>query len=418
LKDFVVPLYYFFNRKKRSAVVSTPRGTTWNLVRGGTRTYNLGAQFAGRTGWAMAVGTPTEFTISAAGVITAVLPHLYTTPRNLTVITDQGNLRIPTTSRDWFPNETDGHIPSAHFSVARSYSPEAREMFTLQIRDPSNWSGDPLVDDIVISSGADGYADITPLNAARVGITEGLVVIKSLRDQINETDMPRMEDDLGNSALFGYILNGVLTTYTSPGGHFYCVGAWNASDLNSGWSTPSILSAKYRQDQTHGLSVPRVTLLSIVQDRTPDSTTHRELDIGDFNSWPGLRSTGTTGNYQFSTNTFPNPSVTVPAANRDEWLLIHSGYVRNPAGGALMNHKQIDIFSLINNFHDDDSHTSNIDIHAGAGFRIVMGNYNFTEVQFHVTADTAADGDNWIDNIVPRFAENAAAVFGNTNQNY
>ena len=88
-------------RKRGERIPSLPR---WNLVRGGSRTYDVASQsgVGTRTNWVLN-NPPTGFTISSAGEITAALPHNYTaTPGILSITTTEGEIRVPTRIRDWF----------------------------------------------------------------------------------------------------------------------------------------------------------------------------------------------------------------------------------------------------------------------------------------------------------------------------
>ena len=410
MKDFVVPLYYFFNRKKRSAVVSTPQGTTWNLVRGGTRTDNLGAQFAGRTGWAMASGTPAEFTISAAGVISAVLPHLFTAPGTLTVTTDQGNIRVPTTIRDWFPSDDPNYRPGGFFSVARSHDGSANQlMLSIQVQGVNAYSN--LLDGPVdISSGSDGYLNREAVRTAVSEITDGIIYATRLREQI-AGHWAEDEDVANVRGAIGYVSDSEVTFLESPGGQVTMRGEWAVSDFNSDW-TDSISSNGFE----YGISsftfdyLNNYSAFAVLMNRTP-SVSSNDLAIGDTNAFPRLDYQGNNVYRMHSTGLKPDIDATSIA---NDWVALNWHSLLGTASTAA---KGIRYYSLATE-STDGAETVSQTPHNARGITIRADAYDFSEHMAYILSDAddatafrAAD----VDEI---YASNAAAIFGGVNIDY
>ena len=97
-----MPIY-----RSRSAGAPVPRNR-WDIVRGTRQTYNVAGKFeTPQTGWLL-TDAPTGISISDEGIITADLRHTDTSEiRELSVITDNEELNVPISVRDWCITDGD-----------------------------------------------------------------------------------------------------------------------------------------------------------------------------------------------------------------------------------------------------------------------------------------------------------------------
>ena len=373
---------------------------TWQLVTGKTRTYNVRKNSVGtRTGWALHE-PPSGFKISNAGIITAKLPHLYTErPTRLTIITDQGNIRLPTAVRDWFPGADSDYTPTNFFSIARAYNGAAEQtLFSIQVLDPNN--GTTRLAQTDVQSGADGYLNENALRAALSDITDGVIVVNRIRDQISGVWV----DNDGNRGALGYVHDGDVTILQSVGGKPMIRGRWNAANFNDDWSE-DISSPDFHYHTTDIDLNDNYILMLVLRNR--EGYNDNRLGFGDGNRFPGIKHNDTPFTNYYLNNNDEDPVLLIDLTYSEDWKLWEAFSLKTDA---TRFRKRIQYFDL-ETWRTRAANTGPDDGHSGDGLTLLAENFEFCEwAIFHV--------DDHIQANIYRasafrhiYARNAAAVF-------
>ena len=380
---------------------------TWHLVKGGTRTYNVTEKLSEtRTGWRLDE-PPNGFTINNVGVIRANLPHLYTTPPGeLRVMTDQGNIRVPTTIRDWFPADYRRYTPTAFFSTARAHSGAADQtLLSIEIWNPN--TGETLRIQTDIRSAADGYLDRKAIRRTATDITDGVIVVPRLHEQITG-GWANYDVDNAEIGALGYIANGNLTLFESPANRAAIRGNWKARDFNSAWSE-DVKSQFF----DYAIETPSLAdnyfFFAVLQNHV---FFENRLGIGDANSYPGLKFRDNPISRYFLGNNDDDPSVTVVGNHQTDWMLWEA---HSLLANETQYRKHVRYFDLERIYETGDvsNDFSNLgDGHYGPQLRIFAKDFSFSEFAlYHVDnlaqANTYRSSD--FDNV---YATNATAVYG------
>lgn len=380
---------------------------TWQLVTGETRTYNVTEQLAEtRTGWTLHE-QPNGFKISNTGIITATLPHLYTArPTKLTIITDQGNIKLPTAIRDWFPGADFDYTPTNFFSIARAHDGSAEQtLFSIEVLDPKN--GTTRLAQTDVQSGADGYLNENALRAALSDITDGVIVVSRIRDQISG----HWVDNDDNRGALGYINDGSITILQSVGGKHTIRGRWNAANFNDDWSE-DVGSPDFRYSTTDIDLGDNYILMLVLRNR--EGFNDNRLGFGDGNRFPAIKHNDTPFTNYYLNNNDDDPVLQIQFANTEDWKLWEAFSLKTDA---TQYRKGIRYYSLETRRTRADN-TGPDDGHNGDGLSLLAENFEFCEwAIFHV--DDHIQGNAYrTGNFRSVYARNAAAVFAGEAINY
>ncbi len=380
---------------------------TWQLVTGKTRTYNVTEKLAEtRTGWTLHK-PPNGFKISNAGIITATLPHLYTArPTKLTIITDQGNIKLRTAVRDWFPGADFDYTPTNFFSIARAHNGAAEQtLFSIEVLDPN--SGTTRLAQTDVQSGTDGYLNENALRAALSDITDGVIVVSRIRDQISG----HWVDNDGNRGALGYINDESVTILQSVGGKHTMRGRWNAANFNDDWSE-DVGSPDFRYSTTDIDLNDNYILMLVLRNR--EGFNDNRLGFGDGNRFPAIKHNDTPFTNYYLNNNDEDPVLQIQLTNTEYWKLWEAFSLKTDA---TQYRKGIRYYSLETPQTRADN-TGPDNGHSGEGLSLLAENFEFCEwAIFHV--DDHIQGNAYrTGNFRHVYARNAAAVFAGEAINY
>ena len=391
----------------------------WNLVRGGTRTYDAAAQVIGsRTGWSL-VNPPSEFTMSSAGVITAVLPQYHkTVPGDLTIQTTEETFSLQTTIRDFFPNDF-AFQPNHFYSSWRSYDGTARELFVGRYFSPTTILNPvtPVTQfttvELEISSGDDGYVDVAALQTRLNAISpNGILFVHKILNQVANYYITRSTMSVSGTDAFAYawLSNGVMTS-EMLNGHIQFRSNWQPSDFNSDWEGSHRTIASYRKDTTEfSISEQGFGIHAIAQNRNTAAGVD-QFWCGDYNSYPGFRNVGAS---QIRLNTIQAKAIiTIPPAILNNPFILTGAQLRN--AGTVFR-RQIFAFRLGQSQQVfDDTEYGNL--LSGQGGSIIVGDYNFGELALFPVVDGLVDAAIWRAQH-ETLVDNAVAILGNQSFTY
>jgi hypothetical protein len=380
----------------------------WQLVTGKTLTYNVAEQLAEtRTGWALHE-PPSRFTISNTGIITATLPHLYTArPTELTIITDQGNIRLPTAVRDWFPGADFDYTPTNFFSIARAHDGAAEQtLFSIAVLDPND--GTTRLAETDVQSGADGYLDENALRTLLNDITDGVIVVSRIRDQISG----HWVDNDDNRGALGYINNGSVTILQSVGGKPLIRGRWNAANFNNDWSA-DVGSPDFRY-RTTDIDLGDNYFHLLVIRNTRDSYDNR-LGFGDGNRFPAIKHSDLPYMHYYLNNNDEDPILYIDDVYiAEDWKLWEAFSLKTDAS----QYRKGLRYYVLETQYTRATQTEPDDGYSGDGLTLLGENFEFCEwAIFHV--DDHDEGNAYrTGNFRHVYARNAAAVFAGESINY
>lgn len=378
-----------------------PRLDRWHLVKGTRRRYNVPTKLTEpRTGWAL--HEPSDgFTISPAGTISANLPHLYTNPpRQLRVITDQGDLLVPITMRDWFPGADFDYAPANFFSIARAHnSAAAQTLFAIEVLDPND--GRTLLSETDAQSDAEGYLDETALQITLSDITDGIIVVNRIRDQISGNWV----ENSGNRGTLGYVQNGVVNIHRSAGQRPAIIGRWNAADFNSSWAS-SVSSPDFDYGTSTIDLADNYILMLVIRNR--EGYSDNRLAFGDSNRFPAIKHNDTPFTNYYLNNDDDDSVIQISFSVSEDWKLWEAFSLQTDATQYRKGIRYFDLqrqHSLADNSGPDDGHH-------GDGLRLLGEKFEFCEwaifrVNDHIEGNAYRTG-----NFRRTYARNAAAIFG------
>ena len=385
----------------------------WNLVRGGTRTYDAAAQVIGsRTGWSL-VNPPSEFTMSSAGVITAVLPQYHkTVPGDLTIQTTEETFSLQTTIRDFFPNDFVFQ-PNHFYSSWRSYDGTARNLFAGQYWAPTNAAAF-TTEDVVVSSGDDGYVDVDALQTRLNAISpNGILTVNEIYDQLDSRlNIPRITSAGTSEFAYVWLVNGVLSG-EMVNGHIQFRSNWRPSGLNSGWTGGHRATAGYQLFTTVGSISLQGFAMHVIAQKRNTGLSSNQFWCGDDNAYPGIRSVGAD---QLWLNIDGDKAIiTVPDAILNNPFILTGAQLRN--AGTVFR-RQIYAFRLGQSQQVFDD-TEYGDQWVGAGASIIVGDYNFGEMALFSVGEVngVTDANIWRAQH-ETLVDNAVAILGNQSFTY
>ncbi len=373
---------------------------TWQLVTGKRRTYNVRGKLSeARTGWTLHE-PPNGFTISNTGRITANLPHLYTTrPTELTIITDQGNIKLPTAVRDWFPGADFDYTPTNFFSIARAHDGSAEQtLFSIAVLDPLD--GTTRLAETDVQSGADGYLNENALQALLSDITDGVIVVNRIRDQISG----HWVDNDDNRGALGYINNGSVTILQSVGGKPLIRGRWNAANFNNDWSE-DVGSPDFRYSTTDIDLDDNYILMLVLRNR--EAYNDNRLGFGDGNRFPAIKHNDTPFTNYYLNNNDKDPILQIAFSVSEDWKLWEAFSLKTDVTQFRKGIRYYDLETQ----RTRAANTGPDNGHSGDGLSLLAENFEFCEwAIFHV--DDHVEGNTYrTGNFRRVYARNAAAVF-------
>lgn len=363
----------------------------WNLVRGGSRTYNVASQsgVGMRTNWVLN-RPPAGFTINRAGEIRAVLPHNHTEiPGTLIITTTEGEIRVPTSIRDLFLG--DLITPRHYYSASRAWDgASGRPLLDVSIRNISNSE----VATATINSGADGYADTSPLDNTP---NDRYFAISQIYDQVNGAHLTPVDSKFG---FIGHRRNNILSFFRTPGGMLAMRGTYTGRNTDRSRSF-SVGLAEYNNEDAAWRSP--MSMCAIM--RRHSTSTDSEFRFQDDNGYPGWRDTGVSS-YRFNTTNRPgDPSL--ETANNTKWALL--------LGDRLFITSSLEnVYAATYSLEADDdtvNERKHARTHTGGDMELVCDEYDFAE-GFVIEHGVGWQGaTSWLNNKLT-MVNNAVAKFG------
>ena len=382
---------------KRRASLPPLTVPTWNLVRGGSRTYNVASQsgVGTRRNWVLN-SPPAGFTISSAGELRAVLPHNHrATPGTLRITTSEGEIRVPTSIRDWFLG--DVITPRHYYSVSRAWDgASGRPLLDVSIRDISNSE----VATAIINSGADGYADMSALDNAP---NDRYFAISRIYDQNNGAHLTPVDSKFG---FIGHRRNSNLSFFRTPGQMLVMRGTYTRQNTDK-TELLSVESADYNNEDASWRSP--MSMCAIIRRRNASSTP--EFRFQDDNGYPGWRDIGASS-YRFNTTRRPHdPSL--ETENSTKWALL--------LGDRLFITSSLEnVYAATYSLEADDdtvNERKHARTHTGGDMELVCKEYDFAEAFVLEHAASQQRTDAWLDNKLT-MVNNAVTKFGGADFSY
>lgn len=384
--------YFVPITSKHGEPIVLPR---WDLVRGMTWTYDVAAVVPDRTGWAL-VNPPSGFSISSRGVISGMLGHSHTGASGvLSITTNEGEIRVPTSIRDWFLG--DVITPRHYYSVSRAWDgASGRRLLDVSVRDISNSE----VATAIISSGADGYADMSALDDAS---NDRYFAISRIYDQINGAHLIPVDSRFG---FIGHRRNNALSFFWTPGGMLAMRGTYSGRNTGNTGSFRVGLGEYNNEDASWESPMSMCAVM-----RRRNTRTTPEFRFSDDNGYPGWFDTAVSS-YRFSTTNRPgDPSL--KTENSTKWVLLLGDrlYVAGPLQ---------DVYAATYSLEADDvsiNEREHFGGHGGEDMELVCDEYDFAE-GFVLEHRADFQGANaWLDNKLT-MVNNAVAKFGGADITY
>ena len=389
---------------------------TWNLVRGTSQTYNVPAQISSAsadTGWSLAI-TPAGVSINSSGLITADLTHHFSYGSDsLTVNTDQGNYNIALSVRDYFP--VDFYLaPAMFYSSFRSWDHTERDLFRCQYI--SGVTPRAFNDaQVTVRSGADGYVDMAALQTTLAaissrGILQPLVIYNQM-----DSDIPMNLLDGSNSpALAGFMNDGALTMVLQNG-RPVIRGVWTPSALNSNFTMPARTLTEYispNTDETFG-SFHALVISMRRRDDAPDGTANAQrMWVGDFNSYPGMRTEDNFLNYNNRTSP---ADIGLSNAQIEEWGVWMAVSGRAISAGVNQYQRREHVWRQLNSNNGLTVSTAlEGDVgewRSGGGAELMMGAWDWAEMSAYEGLNTEVKANTYKERDVNLY-NNLVAVLG------
>ena len=401
----------------------------WNPIRGLSQTYDVAAALpTGVLNIAISGTTPPNFSINAAGVITADLPHLYTTEvETLQIGSSVGNLNLQVNLRDWFPNDSEIDLSTFH-SASRSFDGSAQELWRGLYWYPSVSGGNlNTTEAVTVTSGENGYLDFDALVQELVDInSDGILYVTRITDQIDGNDLVAganaqpMAIALTNGALSTFFIDGVESPFTQRrNGNLFFRGKWNPNAINSQWSGTernlSVLSATTPvMNNSWGI---------ITVQQKYNGANNRTFRFGDNNSYPGIRDTSTS-RYRYNTRG-TRPAVLFPGV-----AVYENPHCVMMTGLLIANGNILRTLESVN-LQDVEAHTDNsviisnvpLNQHNGSGRELDFGDFYWAEgIIYDIPEGNTAGArqairEDW-QTIRTNLANNYTAIIGNDNFDY
>ena len=342
-----------------------------------------------RTNWVLN-NPPAGFTISSTGEIRVVLSHNYrATPGTLRITTNEGEIRVPTSIRDWFLG--DVIIPRHYYSVSRAWDgASGRRLLDVSIRDISNLE----VATAIIDSGADGYADTSPLDDVP---NDRYFAISRIYDQINWAHLTPVNSRFG---FIGHRRNNTLSFFRTPGGMLAMRGTYTGRNTEDTRSF-TIPSAAYNNEKASWESPMSMCAIG----RRRNTRTSPEFRFVDDNSYPGWFDIGVSS-YRFNTTNRPgDPSL--ETANNTKWVLLLGDRLYVVGG-------RQDVYAATYSLEASDdtiNKSQHFRGHDGGDIELVCDEYDFAE-GFVLEHEANPFGTRaWVSNKLT-MVNNAVAKFG------
>jgi len=400
---------------------------SWAMIRGLERTFDVSADATiaalGTTfsDWSMTAAT--GFSIeSSTGIITGTQPWVGSVISSLSVTCRidgaPASITVSLTARDAFMKDmltgyttlaTADEIIFSFYSVNRSYDGTARELYEAEVRDSSH----ATLETITVSSGSDGYADVSALETAMGATGAQYAVLTEWKDSRDVLDIPPATAGTDDLALICYNVDGTLTWFQhSVTGRYFAEFGYNLNTLTNGAVSRTITQVRYHLGVG---SVPSSSwgLIFLGRDGNPESGGYDRL--GDNNSFPGFRKRGTTTPYwELHTSASTDPPVTPPTATRGEYMMLFGSGIRFWTGtfvSGTTGRGQISWRSLeSNSIVAPAAQTLNLLQPWGVGREMQASNFRVSDFCCFDIPHGSDEENLFHDNLAGVFARNAAAV--------
>ena len=300
--------------------------------------------------------------------------------------------------RDWFLG--DLIIPRHYYSVSRAWDgASGRPLLDVSIRDISNSE----VTTEIITSGADGYADVSVLDDAP---NDRYFAVSRIYDQVNEAHLTPIMTPI--SLRFGFIgqrRNNNLSFFRTPGGMLAMRGTYTRRNTEN-TETLSVGLARYNSEDASWRSP--MSMCAIMRRR--NTSPNPEFRFVDDNSYPGWFDVRESS-YRFSTTNRPaDPSL--KTENNTKWALL--------LGDRLFVANRQDIYAATYSLEADDNTLNqrrHNGTHGGGDIEIFCDKYDFAEAFVLEHAASRQGTDAWLENKLT-MVNNAVAKFGGAGFTY
>ena len=391
---------------------------TWNLVRGlGEQTYDASAFFpSGQTGWALASGTPSGFSIDTDGEISISPAHAEADVTEVTVNTDQGDNTIPVSLRDYFPDDYPEADLVRFYSAFRSQDRTERDLWLADYFSPVSPAAFTTTE-VTARSGDDGYIDIDALETACAAIGDnGILEVKEIYDQSSAYNGPfnlPHDADVGDRFLAGYMVDGTLTMLTQNG-RPYLRSVWSPAALNTGWTADDRSDVQYTNLDASSFDDFHAIMLVIRRHGDAGSN----FRSGDNNSYPGLKTAG-DNSLRYSTKTRPS-DIALTASEIQSWFMHIMDSIRNSIANSNYR-RDHHFYELAGEASNTDSPSSVVadtsQVNAGGGMEIEANEWDWAELQVYNMMSGFAPGQDY-EGTREELTNNLVHVFGGESFTY
>ena len=369
-----------------------------------------------RTNWGVGPGAPSGIDVNDAGTVFVNLDHYDDTePENIQITTNQGNLLIPFTQREMFPD--DFVIPiNVFWSAWRSYDRSARDLWigTYQYRDAD---GVTQTQEVTVSSAADGYLDLDALETTLAAIdSDGILFVTMILEQVGLIagyDLPASNLSDDNKFLAVHMQNGAISDQTvRVNGNLMFQSGWRASDFHPDWSN-TLRRAEYLHNVQPSALFESWALYTVQKrNSTSSSSSARDLKVGDNNSYnAGIRSNSSTS-FRFNISTPRPDDISISVANQAN-LFALLGSVRRRSGTSSFD-RTLAFYRLSGQLELIDTVQSNNNLNSGGGAEIDLGDFDWAEMAFYDLPHTDAGAEDWNDEFLNLMDNLVAQLAGNT----
>lgn len=279
--------------------------------------------------------------------------------------------------------------------MARSYNGAADiDLFDVSIRDLEGTE----TDTVTVASGADGYADTSPLTSAP---SSSIFYVSQLYNQTNPLAHATAVND--GFAIVGYKdASGTLTLIQSPNGALALRGTWSASRLGFTESTLTMGAAEFLTPNDANSHFDSIHGLACIARRRESS--NARIELGDRNTYPGFADVSSR-EYRYRT-TYGPANVRLSEEAELEWFAWSgSRTLTNPT----VTNANAVIWGLERE-HTDINYIHIGGEHSGQGnMEFIFDNYDFSEFYVHDIPNSIRLGGFFSVNERTRFVNNAIA---------
>ena len=316
----------------------------WDLVRGTLQEYPERLGLSTDTNWRITSTAPGIY-VSSDGRLSSNLTgglglgYFSAAVGQIAVSSDQRNVTVETTMRDYFPADFLTS-PTPFVSSWRSFDGTPRNLWTAKYFSPLATAGFAH-QNVTARSDTTGYLDQATLLANCLAIGQpGILEIETI---YNQPDTANTMSPVGDDRFYAGNVQSDALNLLTHNDHPYFRGKWNPDDFDSSWIDEQREGPRY--NETSGHLEHDFNLLYSVQKR--NITSNSGYEVGDDNTYPGIKAEGSNG-IKFSTKSPPGLLHPSPS-NLSNWNLLLGICYRRTEASMVELRRKIKFYNLISN---------------------------------------------------------------------